>query len=94
MARAPPAARLALDAKFPDADVAIRFDGTNFEDYDFSLKTNLTTCPAAVAILHGDLTRPLMSIDRAHISPHKTGVTLYAAFRAGRETFFNRDGRY
>ena len=86
MARAPPAARLALDVRFPDADVAIEFDGTNFEDYVFALETTLTSCPAAVAILHGDLTRPL-DTDARDIFPYKTGVTMYDAFRAGSETY-------
>ena len=86
MARAPPAARLALDVRFPDADVAIEFDGTNFEDYVFALETTLTSCPAAVAILHGDLTRPL-DTDARDIFPYKTGVTMYDAFRVGSETY-------
>ena len=86
MARAPPAARLALDARFPDVDVAIRFDGTNFEDYGFSLKTALTSCPAAVAILNGDLTRP-HDRDATRIFPNKTGATVYSAFKAGTEQF-------
>ena len=55
-ARAPPAARLALDTGF-DKIKATAFDGTNFEDYAFTLKTALTSCPAAVSILKGDLTR-------------------------------------
>ena len=56
-ARAPPAARLALDTGF-DKIKDTAFDGTNFEDYAFTLETALTSCPAAVAILKGDLTRP------------------------------------
>ena len=56
-ARAPPAARLALDTGF-DKIKDTAFDGTNFEDYAFMLKTALTSCPAAVAIMHGDLIRP------------------------------------
>ena len=55
-ARAPPAARLALDTGFDKIKVTA-FDGTNFEDYAFMLKTALTSCPAAVAIMLGDLTR-------------------------------------
>ena len=41
-ARAPPAARLALDTGFDKIKVTA-FDGTNFEDYAFMLKTALTT---------------------------------------------------
>ena len=55
-ARAPPAAQLALDVGFPKVEVS-PFDGPNFEDYAFTLKTALTSCPAAVSILKGDLTR-------------------------------------
>ena len=84
-ARAPPAAWLALDAGFPKVEVA-DFDGTNFEDYAFTLKTALTSCPAAVAILLGDLTRPRTS-DASFIFPHKTGISMYESFCAGRETY-------
>ena len=59
-ARAPPAARLALDTGFDKIKDA-SFDGTNFEDYAFTLETALTPCPTAVAILKGDLTRPRTS---------------------------------
>jgi len=84
-ARAPPAARLALDTGFDKIKVS-PFDGTNFEDYGFKLKTALTTCPAAVSILKGDLTRP-RDTDAIDIFPHKTGISMYASFREGRETY-------
>ena len=84
-ARAPPAARLALDTGFDKIKVTA-FDGTNFEDYGFTLKTALTTCPAAVSILKGDLTRP-RDTDAIDIFPHKTGISMYEAFVAGRETY-------
>ena len=86
-ARAPPAAGLALDVGFHKIEVS-PFDGTNFEDYGFTLKTALTSwpCPAAVAILLGDLTRPLTS-DASDIFPHKTGISMHESFCAGRETY-------
>ena len=65
-ARAPPAARLALDVWFHKIKVTTS-DGTNFEDYAFTLETALTTCPAAVAILKGDLTRPPRDTDAIDI---------------------------
>ena len=84
-ARAPPAARLALDTGFDKIKVTA-FDGTNFEDYAFMLKTVLTTCPAAVAILMGDLTRPL-DTDAIDIFPHRTGLSMYVSFVTGGETY-------
>ena len=84
-ARAPPAARLALDTGF-DKIKDTAFDGTNFEDYAFALKTAFTSCLAAVAIMLGDLTRP-RDTDAVDIFPHKTGISMYEAFVAGRETY-------
>ena len=40
-ARAPPAARLALDVRFHKIK-ATAFDGANFEDYAFTLETALS----------------------------------------------------
>ena len=86
MARAPPAARMSLDARFHDCDPSIKFDGANFEDFQFALFTALSACPAAAAILTGDLTRPLPA-DARHLLLTKSGVNLLAAFKAGTITF-------
>ena len=57
---------MSLDARFHDCDPSIKFDGANFEDFQFALFTALSACPAAAAILTGDLTRPLPA-DARHL---------------------------
>ena len=58
MARAPPPKRMSLDASFHDCEPSIKFDGTNFEDFQFATLAALSAYPAAAAILTGSLTRP------------------------------------
>ena len=73
---------MSLDARFHDCEPSIKFDGANFEDFQFALFTALSACPAAAAILTGDLTRPLPA-DARHLILAKSGVNLLAAFKAG-----------
>ena len=50
---------MSLDASFRDCEPSIKFDGTNFEDFQFATLAALSAYPAAAAIIAGSLTRPL-----------------------------------
>ena len=50
MARAPPPKRMSVDASFHDCEPSIKFDGTNFEDFQFATLAALSAYPAAAAI--------------------------------------------
>ena len=86
MARAPPPKRMSLDASFHDCEPSIKFDGTNFEDFQFATLAALSAYPAAAAIIAGSLTRPLIT-DARLLLPDKSGTTQLRAFMTNDETF-------
>ena len=86
MARAPPPKRMSVDASFHDCEPSIKFDGTNFEDFQFATLAALSAYPAAAAIIAGSLTRPLIT-DAQLLLPDKSGTTQLRAFMTNDETF-------
>ena len=50
MARAPPPKRMSLDASFHDCEPSIKFDGTNFEDFQFATLAALSPLLDTLAI--------------------------------------------